>query len=142
MADKCGVGRVALGDALDCCQEGCNTMEQPRVPGYTLSCSSLQLRIVWISLSRSAASAEPQPGLFLADLFIWVLHCLGPRLSFCCTCASVHNPGSFRHMGGVSFYSKSPSGIDNCLTEDQEEDGATGGVPARGERTLGARRKG
>lgn len=45
-------------------------------------------------------------------------------------------------MGGVSFYSKSPSGIDNCLTEDQEEDGATGGVPAQGERTLGAGRKG
>lgn len=35
-------------------------------------------------------------------------------------------------MGGVSFYPKSPSGIDNCLTEDQREDGATGGVRARG----------
>lgn len=127
-----------VGGALGSCQEGCNTTEQPGFPGYTLSCSYLQLRSIWISLSRSAASAEPQPGLFLADLFIWVLHCLRPRLSFCCTCASVHNPGSFRHMGGVSFYPKSPSGTDNCLTEDQGEDGATGGVPAQGECTLGA----
>lgn len=132
LAGKCGMGRAAVGVALGCCQEGCNTVEQPRFPAHTLSCSYLQLTSVWISLSPSAASAEPQPGLFLADLFIWVLHCLRPRLSFCCTCASVRNPGSFWHMGGVSFYPKSPSGTDNCLTEDQGEDGVTGGVPAWG----------
>lgn len=114
---KRGVGRVSVGDALGCCQEGCNCTEQPGFPGYTLSCSCLQLRSVWISLSWSTVSAEPQPGLFLADLFIWVLHCWRPRLSFCCTCARVHNPGSSRHMGGVSFYPKCPSGIDNSLTE-------------------------
>lgn len=83
-------------------------MYQPGFPGYTLSCSYLH-------------SGEPQPGLFLADLFIWVLHCCRPRLSFCRTCARVHKPGSSRHMGGVPFYPKSPSGIDNCLTEHQGE---------------------
>lgn len=108
LAGKRGVGRAAVGDALGCCQEGCKPTEQPGFPGYTLSCSYLQLPGVWSSLSRSAASAEPQPGLFLADLFIWVLHCSRPRLSFCCTCARVHNPGSFRHMGGVSFYPSLP----------------------------------
>jgi len=135
-------GEGGHGGCTGLLQEGCNTTEQPGLPGYTLSCSYLRLTSVWISLSRSAASAEPQPGLFLADLFIWVLHRLRPRLSFCCTCASVHSPGSFRHMGGVSFYPRSPSGIDNCLTEDQRADGATGGVPAWGEPALGAGRKG
>lgn len=45
-------------------------------------------------------------------------------------------------MGGVSFYPKSPSGIDNCLTEDQGEDAATGAVPVQGEHTQGAGREG
>lgn len=90
-------------------------------------------RVSWIHpvLQLSAArecldqplpgAAEPQPGLFLADLFIWVLHCCRPRLSFCCTCARVHNPGSSRHRGGVSFYAQSPPGIDNCFTEHHGE---------------------
>lgn len=76
----------------------------------------------WIHpVLQLSALRRAQPGLFLADLFIWVLHCCRPRLSFCCTCARVHKPGSSRHMGGVPFYPQSPSGIDNCLTEHQGE---------------------
>lgn len=103
--------------------------EQPGFPRSTPACRLAAIHGVCIGLSPSAASSGPQPGLFLADLFIWVLHCFRPRLSFCCTCASVHIPGSFRHRGGVSFYPRSPSGIDNCLAEGEGEDGAMGGVP-------------
>lgn len=113
-------------------------------------------RVSWIHpvLQLSAAlecldqplpsAAEPQPGLFLADLFIWVLHCWRPRLSFCCTCARVHNPGSSRHLGGVSFYPKSPSGIDNCFTEHQGERMESWRGPSTGRGNVcstGSRRK-
>lgn len=56
----CGEGGcLAVGEALGCCQEGCTSTEQPGFPGSTLSCSYLQLRSVWISLSRVLQSLSP-----------------------------------------------------------------------------------
>lgn len=114
-----GVGRAGCGGCTGLLPAGMYQHGAARVswihPVLQLSAA---LECVWFSLSPVL---QPQPGLFLADLFIWVLHCCRPRLSFCCTCARVHSPGSSQHMGGVSFYPKSPSGIDNCLTQHQGE---------------------
>lgn len=123
-----GAWRGAAVGCLERCQVGCNP-PTPSSLAFPDPPRLAAIHDVCIGLSPSAASSGPQPGLFLADLFIWVLHCFRPRLSFCCTCASVHSPGSFRHRGGVSFYPRSPSGIDNCLAEGEGEDGAMGGVP-------------
>lgn len=89
--------RAARWDAAPCTPQ---QLPFPDPPQLTAICG------VGISLFLSAAGPAPQPSFFLADLFIWVLHCSRPRLSFCCTWASVHSSGSFRHMGGASFYPK------------------------------------
>lgn len=68
--------RAARWDAAPCTPQ---QLPFPDPPRLTAICG------VGISLSLSAAGPAPQSGFFLADLFIWVLHCSRPRLSFCCT---------------------------------------------------------